>query len=188
MNTRSTLHKQLQCNNELTYYTSITRKAKSTICNFCNHLQFAARYAIIGEDNTRHRKEWSHDRYEGKVLYSRTNCRDLADLSRYRDAAPKRRRAKRYQNQRAMARSRECVRGISGKPDQHQVGRQINKATAWWHWTIEKITAVRLFLTDWNPRRNSPWCTLPISIVTLTLKRCQWLYKSLGTLERCVCP
>lgn len=51
--------------------------------------------------------------------------------------------------------------------------RQKIKPASCWQWTINKFRAVRLFLMDCDPGRNSLWCTLPICSIATALKGCQ---------------
>lgn len=151
-------------NNEIMGFSGITRKRLASSID-CDILLAVKRYL----EERRER----HDRYDRKSFAdSRRGSRTAPGQKIYSTQVHQSEAARGRQGRRALSGEARGPRGLHSQ-EHHE---QIKIATAWWHATIKQFTAVRLLLLRFpRPSRSSPCMTLPISILTLIYKICQWL-------------
>lgn len=150
------------------------------LCKCTILLQSETDYAIIGLWN-QSRKEWNYDRHERTIFDPRASWRNFTNIARYRHAASKRKEAKRHQDQRSMACKGERSGEIPRGKQQHLDTRRQKIKPPRWLVIVKDFTAVSLPLTDWNPRRDKPWCTLPTFSIHGSLSYDKVWYTGMGT-------
>lgn len=156
-------------NCELSYYTSITRMV--LIC--------PEQYGMMWRDLG---KERYYDRC-GRIAYNRRRSSHPPNIRVHCQ------RNVQTWGDKIQEDWQELEGQTRGSERVHRQGRrQKIKPASCWHMTIINFVAVRLLLTDWNPRRSSPWKFLPISSIQQTFIFWQGLlYLDMGMHRKCVC-
>lgn len=148
--------------NELTGFSDTKRKV----------VEGYLKCAILTLDHEERRER--HDHYGRSIAYARRSSRATQSHTAYGQTVY------RFRSDRGRSSGRwiPCEAG-SPRPlhsQEHPTRSKpelINKATEWWQWTINDFVADRLFLTAWNPRRNSPRNLQPNSSISALLKFCK---------------
>ncbi len=168
MNTRSTLHKQLQCNNENSYSTSITRKRLLSLVN----------YDILLLAVNLKKKGGIDDSNYGRSTYSGGRSTHSPDNAVYRQEIYQPRQVRGRHGGRSLACQARSFEEVCGKPNKAGNRRQKIKPVADWLWTTNKFMAGKASLRERGKlTRDGPRNALPMLSIAKLAKNCQRLYK-----------
>lgn len=168
--------------NELTSFTSTTRKGYQTVSNAsnCTVRNGLHRLHIRGTMYPEHRKERRSNDCYGRIPDTRRNCKGPQEVRGHYHAVASARQNTRIQSRRYLGCEQERLRQLAGQPEQLNQARgqgQKIKPACGWPATIKNLVAFRSSARLWKAKLMTQGTRYPFSSIALTFKCCQVLYE-----------